>query len=103
MPFGENTTCEAEVSFPETDIAPISIDKSKGVILGDETTGMSINLGIYCTNSTVERELALNLDLGIHAVANVTWDNFVYWLELSEAKCVSAVATSPTELNYHNW
>merc|ERR1712051_277482 len=55
-------------------------------------------------NETVSKELALELDTGLHLVANFTWDDFKFWIKLSNPEFISTTATSSkVELEYHNW
>ena len=104
--YGASTDCEGRLSFPfEKDAQPVTVDVTKGVVVGDTTHGLRLNLQMWCANDTMaEKELAVDLTTGMHLVANFTWDNFVYWISLSEPQFMGTVATSPVmSLYYHNW
>ena len=46
----------------------------------------------------------MELNTGLHVVANFTWDDFKFWIELSEPQFMGTTATSSRiELEYHNW
>jgi len=104
--YGRDVDCNGELSFPyETPSAPLSVDTKKGLVVGDEENGLIAKVLLYCAaNSTVEKELALDMELGIHAIANFTFDNFVYWIKFDETKAVTANVSSPVvTLDYHDW
>jgi len=105
--YGTDATCSTNVIFPkEKNSEPIKISSAAGIIVGDATQGgLVLNMGIYCArNSTAEKELSVTLETGIHLVANVTWDNFLYWANFTEPQFMSTVATSNIgPLDYHDW
>ena len=46
----------------------------------------------------------MELNTGLHVVANFTFDDFKFWIELSEPQFMGTTATSSRiELEYHNW
>lgn len=105
--YGPSVTCEGILSFPaEANSQPITIDAAQGIMIGDKLAGgLRTNIDFQCGNDTTPLEHALNLELGLTMVANVTFDNFEYWAELNDVAVVDTVAT-PREgitLDYHNW
>jgi len=105
--YGANATCSTNVIFPkEKNSEPIKISTTAGIIVGDATQqGLKLNMGIYCArNSTADKELSVTLDTGLHLVANVTWDNFLFWVNITEPQFMGTVATSNIgALDYHDW
>ena len=54
----------------------------------------------------MEKELAVELDTGLHLVANFTFDDFRFWATLNDPKFMQTTAESKVAglvLNYHNW
>ena len=106
--YGPDCDCEGVLTFPkESDAQPITISKETGVTIGDELHGLRVNVGIKCArNSTLEKELAVELDTGLHLVANFTFDDFRFWATLNDPKIMQTTAESKVAglvLNYHNW
>ena len=106
--YGPTCECDGVLTFPtESDAQPITISKESGVIIGDEHHGLRVNIGIECAkDSTSEKELAVELDTGLHLVANITFDDFRFWASLNDAKIMQTTAQSKVEglvLNYHSW
>ena len=106
--YGPDCDCEGVLTIPnESDAQPITISKEKGVIIGNEDHGLRVNVGIKCArNSTLEKELAVELDTGLHLVANFTFDDFRFWATLNDAKIMQTTAESKVEglvMNYHAW
>ena len=106
--YGPDCDCEGVLTIPyESEAQPITILKEKGVIIGNEDHGLRVNVGIKCArNSTLEKELAVELDTGLHLVANFTFDDFRFWATLNDAKIMQTTAESKVAglvLNYHNW
>jgi len=104
--YGASVECSASLSLPMQEASPIKIDATKGIIIGDETTWLDVDLKLFCKNNDTvpEPELALDMDLGVALTVNATWDNFEYWIALNDARGVHADVTSPAmKLNYHDW
>ncbi len=104
--YGPDVSCEGILSFPfEKDSQPVTVDVTKGLVIGNEKTGMTTNIKLMCAeNDTTAKELAVDLTTGLYVVANFTWDNFEYWASLSDPKFMDTVVTSPVvNLDYHNW
>jgi hypothetical protein len=65
----ETVDCDADISFPyQMPVSPFSVDKSKGLIIGDETTGLVADIKLHCASMdaetgelAAEKELALDL------------------------------------------
>lgn len=92
--YGSDCECDGVLTFPmESDAQPIAISATEGVIVGDETHGLRVNVGIECAkDSTSEKELAVELDTGLHLVANFTFDDFRFWATLKDAKIMQTTA-----------
>ena len=104
--YGRNASCEGDVAMPYNQPHyPISVNKTQGIVVGDKTNGLLAEVKLYCANDTKsEKELALDMKLGIHAVANITWNNFEYWANITKVEAVYTNITSPTtKLDAHDF
>ena len=107
--YGADTDCEGVLTFPkEPNSQPIAFSKAKGITVGDDSEGgLKLTLNMMCAkNNSTEKELAVVLNTGVHVAANITWDNFEYWADLTEPAFMDTTCVSQKSdlvLDYHNW
>ena len=76
--YGPDVQIELGVRLSENESqTAIKFDASRGIVFGDSSlSDMKTNLQFYCSNSTTSQELALELEMSLQIVLNLTVNNF---------------------------
>ena len=76
--YGPDVKIELGVRLSENESqTAIKFDASRGIVFGDSSlSDMKTNLQFYCSNSTTSQELALELEMSLQIVLNLTVNNF---------------------------
>ena len=77
-----------------------------GLVIGNNATGgLKLDLALNCAkDNDTAKEHAVTLHTGVHLNAKFSFDNFEYFLELSDVTVQNTTTTSDIgEMDYHNW
>lgn len=97
---------ELGIEFTKMEGEAVKFDKTEGIEIGDiPSGGLNATLSIMCTNDTIKTpEMAVQLNMGVNAHLNASWDNFVINLSIPETQILhSKVMYDGVGLEYHNY
>ena len=84
--YGPDVVIELGLRLSENESQrAIKFDANRGIVFGDSSlSDMKTNLQFYCSNSTTPSELALELEMSLQIVLNMTVKNFLISLQIQE-------------------
>lgn len=81
--YGSNIKTDLEFNILANDGNFISINKDSGFVLGQKGPA-DINLLVYCSNETTQRELAVEFTMNLNAIVNASLDNYYIYLNIPQ-------------------
>lgn len=64
--------------LPNNTEAPVSFDKVKGIVIGNNDTIMT-KVDVICSNETVQNETAVNFVMNLEVIANLSMKDLIFY------------------------
>lgn len=79
--YGKEVELDLEINLQTKNGDFLSIDKTRGFVLGEKQPA-TISLMVYADNSTTKRDLALQFDMNLNMVLNMSMSNLYVYVNI---------------------